>query len=96
MSKNLSQRSIALPNETWNLIVQRAKQQDISQAQFIRNAVQAYFKMLDGSGANFQRIAELAEFNQLVLDRIARTQFPDLIDPILNAVHDRLVQHHGK
>lgn len=80
----------------WQQIRVTAEQRQMTQAQFIQNAVEAYFKLLEGSGANLQRIAELAEFNQLVLDRIARTQFPDLIDPILNAVHDRLVQHHGK
>jgi hypothetical protein len=96
MTRLLPKRSICLAQETWDRIAVQAKAEGISQSEVARNAIQAYFKMLDGSGANFQRIAELAEFNQLVLDRIARTQFPDLIDPILNAVHDRLVQHHGK
>ena len=96
MSKQFPQRSIALSRETWEKIRERADAKKISQAQFIREAVEGYFHLAEGSGANLQRIAELCEFNQLVLDRIVRRDFSELHEAILNAVSDRLVTHHGK
>lgn len=96
MSKQFPQRSIALSAETWEKISDRAAARQITQAQFIRDAMDAYFNLAEGNGANLQRIAELCEFSQLVLDRIVRRDFADLHEPILNAVSDRLVMHHGK
>ena len=96
MSKQFPQKSIALPADIWEKIRIRAAAKQITQAQFIRDAIDAYFNLADGNGANLQRIAELCEFNQLVLDRIVRRDFADYHQPILNAVSDRLATHHGK
>lgn len=96
MSKQFPQRSIALPSETWERIRVRAAARQVSQAQFVREAIDFYFELAEGSGANLQRIAELCEFSQLALDRIVRRDFPELLDPILAAVNDRLIAHHGK
>ena len=96
VSRITPQRSVSLPDETWELIRVYAKQRRQTPGQFIQFTVDAYFNMLGGSGANFKRIAELTEYNQLALDRIMRRDFPDLIDPLLNAVRERLATHHGK
>lgn len=96
MSTSLSKRSVRLSPETWEKIRQRAASKRISQSEFIRDAIDAYFNLAEGNGANLQRIAELCEFNQLVLDRIVRRDFADYHEPILNAVSDRLATHHGK
>jgi hypothetical protein len=49
-----------------------------------------------GRGANPNRVAELAEFNQLVLDQILRRDFPDLREQVLDAVDKRLGKFHGR
>ena len=96
MTRLSPQRSIALPAETWERIRVRAEARQITQAQFVRAAIDFYFDLAEGSGANLQRVAELCEYSQLALDRIVRRDFPELLDPILAAVNERLVTHHGK
>jgi predicted DNA-binding protein len=94
MTMPLRKITIRLPPELWEKIRQRASSKGVTQSDFIRGAIDFYFKFCDDSGVNLQRIAELAEYNQLALYLVARRDFPELIDPILNVVNKRMREFH--
>ena len=67
-----------------------------TKAEHIRAAVSQYLDFHGGKAANMQRVAELCEFSQLVLDQLVRKDFGDLREKILDAVDDRMEKFHGK
>lgn len=96
MKTPLPRATVRLTPETWEQVNRHAALNDMGQAEYIRHVLEGHFEKTEGSGANLRRIAELSEYTQLAVDRIMRRDFPDLIDPLLNAVRERLATHHGK
>ena len=93
---NVKKRTVCLSTETWNELDLLASSGGASCSEIVRLAVDHYLAFHAGRGANPNRVAELAEFNQLVLDQILRRDFPDLREQVLDAVDKRLGKFHGR
>ena len=65
-----------------------------TKSEVIRAAVDQYLGFHAGRGANPNRVAELCEFNQLVLDLILRRDFPDKREAVMDALNSRLDKYH--
>lgn len=96
MSKSLKKHTVYLTDEIWNRLLVDAERLGQNPSAYIRIAVESFLDFHNGHGANPIRVAELAEFSQLVLDQLMQRQFPELREPILDAVSDRLGKFHGK
>lgn len=88
--------SLKFPEDVLERLSDFASGTGVTKAEHIRAAVAQYLDFHSGKAANLQRLAELSEFNQLVLDQLIRRDFPDLRDKILDAVDERMEKFHGK
>ena len=88
--------SLKFPEDLLERLADFAGGTGVTKAEHIRAAVAQYLDFHAGKAANLQRLAELSEFNQLVLDQLIRREFPDLRDKILDAVDERMEKFHGK
>ena len=96
MSYNVVKRTVCLSADTWKQLDAIASQSGSSRSEVVRLAVFHYLDFHAGRGANPNRLAELAEFNQLVLDQILKRDFADLREQVLDAVDKRLGKFHGR
>jgi hypothetical protein len=88
--------SLKFPEDVLERLTEFASGTGVTKAEHIRAAVVQYLDFHSGKAANLQRLAELSEFNQLVLDQLLRRDLPDLRDKILDAVDERMEKFHGK
>jgi predicted transcriptional regulator len=88
--------SLRIPADVLERLSDFADGSGATKAEHIRAAIVQYLDFHTGKAANLQRLAELAEFNQLVLDQLVRRDFPDLREKLLDAVEDRMEQFHGR
>lgn len=96
MSERLKKHTVYLTDPIWRRLLDIANALGQSPSEFIRHAVEQHLEFHAGRGANPNRVAELAEFNQLVLDQILKRDFPDLREKVLDAVDTRLGKFHGR
>lgn len=96
MQHRYFRQSVSLPATVHNELTTLADNLGVSRSEIVRLAVDHYLAFHAGRGANPNRVAELAEFNQLVLDQILRRDFPDLREQVLDAVDKRLGKFHGR
>lgn len=93
----LSQRqTIALSQASWRLIDEHAKKSGSTKSEIIRAAIDQYFAFKNGAHWNPNRIAEVAEFNQLVLAEWLTKTAPQELDSIVDAVRERMGKYHGE
>ncbi len=88
--------SLKFPEDVLERLSDFASGTGVTKAEHIRAAVVQYLDFHSGKAANLQRLAELSEFNQLVLDQLLRRDLPGLRDKILDAVDERMEKFHGK
>jgi hypothetical protein len=88
--------TIKLSDHVSQLVAEVAGRAGVTKSEVIRSAIEQYLDFHAGRGANPNRLAELAEFNQLVLDQILKREFPDLREQVLDAVDKRLGKFHGR
>lgn len=88
--------TIKLSDHVSQLVAEVAGRAGVTKSEVIRAAIEQYLDFHAGRGANPNRVAELAEFNQLVLDQILKREFPDLREQVLDAVDKRLGKFHGR
>ncbi|WP_371432877.1 hypothetical protein [Novosphingobium sp.] len=96
MSDRLKKHTVYLTDGIWQQLTREAVARGQNPSEFMRAAVEQHLTFHSGRGANPNRVAELAEFNQLVLDQILRRDFPDLREQVLDAVDKRLGKFHGR
>lgn len=68
----------------------------VSRSEVVRLAVIQYLDFRSGRGANPNRVAEVVEFAQLVLDQVLRRDFPEVRDQVIDAVGARMGKYHGR
>lgn len=95
MLSPVCKRSVYLPLEVWDALGVMASQRGTSRAQVIRAALENFVEFSSPTGPNHKRLAELCEFNQLVLDLIVKRDFSDRREEILDVVDERIGQYHG-
>lgn len=95
MLSPICKRSVFLPTEVWDRLNVIAAEQRVSRAQVIRTALENFLEHGSPTGPNHKRVAELCEFNQLVLDLLVQRDFPDRREEILDVLDKRIGQFHG-
>lgn len=88
--------TIKLSEHVTQQIAEVAVRLGVTKSEVIRAAIVHYLEFHAGRGANPNRVAELVEFNQLVIDLILKRDFPDLREKVLDAVDSRLGKFHGR
>lgn len=96
MHQQFFRQSVSLPKFVLDDLDSLSSTLGVSRSEVVRLAVIQYLDFYAGRGANPNRVAELAEFNQLVLDQILKREFPDLREQVLDAVDKRLGKFHGR
>lgn len=95
MHSSVIKSSVFLPAEAWDRLGVISAERHTSRAQLVRTAVE-YFLERDTAGRpNHKRVAELCEFNQLVLDLLVQRDFADRREEILDVLDQRIGQYHG-
>lgn len=94
--KFFKQKSVALTPETWSEVAALARQSNSTSSDVVRAAVLSYLKFQKSGFWNPNRVAEVAEFNQLVLAEWLTKTAPEEIDAIADAVRERMSKYHGE
>ena len=95
MSTNLFKRSVRLTTGTWAKIRERAAAKQVSESEFIREALDTYFTFIEGKAFDARRLAVICEYTQLVADEWLKQHAPERRDEIIDAVDVRLEKYHG-
>lgn len=88
-------RSVWLPSDLWDRLGVIAAERRTTRAQIIRIAVEGFLDPAAIDVPNHKRIAELCEFNQLVMDLLVKRDFPDMREEILDVLDQRLGEFHA-
>ncbi|MCW2339129.1 hypothetical protein M2337_003419 [Sphingobium sp. B2D3A] len=91
----MSIHTVKLTDELSERLAIRSVETGATKSEIIRAAVELFFDLNAGRGANPSRLALVCEYNQLVLDYWLMTTAPEKKDELLEAARERLARHHG-
>lgn len=95
MSRDYHPATIRLNHAQWAAIRALSVTNNMTPAEVLRTAVEAYLASHRQGSLSQRRLARIAEFQHLALDVIVREQYPQLRDRIIAETDKRLVQYHG-
>jgi hypothetical protein len=95
LSTDYHPATIRLNHEQWAAVRALAGTNNMTPAEVLRRAVEAYLANHKQGSLSQRRLARIAEYQHLALDVIVREQYPQLRDRIIAETDKRLVQYHG-